>query len=265
MWLYPLVSLGLFGAVFGAGLAYASKKFAVVVDPRVEEVTKALPGINCGACGYPGCAGYAAAVVAGHAPPNKCVPGGAETARNVARLIGLEGVSFERKTAFVRCQGAPTAVRSAAYSGPRTCTLAALVGGGPFACTQACLMMGDCFRACPYDAISWQADGLPVILEDKCIACGKCVAACPRELIILRPDTKQVMVTCRNQDKGAVARKKCTTACIACTKCVQTCPVQAIGMEGNVAAIDTAKCILCGQCVDVCPTKAITDHRPGRN
>ena len=79
MWLYPLLSMGLFGLIFGAGLAFASKKFAVKTDPRVQEVLEALPGANCGACGFPGCAGYAAAVVSGDAAPNLCSPGGAET------------------------------------------------------------------------------------------------------------------------------------------------------------------------------------------
>ena len=44
-------------------------------DPRVGEVLGVLPGANCGACGYAGCADYAKAIVEG-APVNKCVPGG---------------------------------------------------------------------------------------------------------------------------------------------------------------------------------------------
>ena len=74
---------------FGAGLAYASKKFAVETDPRVTAVLGALPGANCGGCGYPGCAGYADAVVSGVAAPNLCTPGGPDAARKIGEILGI--------------------------------------------------------------------------------------------------------------------------------------------------------------------------------
>ena len=52
--IYPVVSLGGLGLLFGAGLAYASQKFAVEVDPRVTAIRDVLPGANCGGCGVPG-------------------------------------------------------------------------------------------------------------------------------------------------------------------------------------------------------------------
>ena len=55
--------MGVLGIAFGLGLAVAAKRFHVDADPRIEEVYEALPGVDCGACGYPGCAGYAEAVV----------------------------------------------------------------------------------------------------------------------------------------------------------------------------------------------------------
>ncbi len=39
-------SLGTMGLLFGAGLAYASQKFAVEVDPRVTAIREAVPGAN---------------------------------------------------------------------------------------------------------------------------------------------------------------------------------------------------------------------------
>ena len=260
-----MVSMGFFGAVFGAGLAYASKKFAIVTDPRVERVLGALPGANCGGCGYAGCAAYANAVASGAAAPNRCTPGGIETAQKIAGILGLGAVTFERSVAFIRCQGAAKALRDAAYAGPQTCSLAVLVGEGPLACKNACVLMGECQAACAYGAITWQPGTVPVIREDLCTACGKCIAACPRALITLRGEQKRVLVLCRSQDKGPLAKKNCPVACIACTKCVQTCPVQAISMDGNVAVIDTQACVLCGKCVPVCPTGAIGDQRPERN
>ena len=75
--LFAFLILGGLGLVFGGVLAFASRVCAVEVDPREEAIAGCLPGANCGGCGYPGCGGYAAAVVKGEAPVNKCAAGGA--------------------------------------------------------------------------------------------------------------------------------------------------------------------------------------------
>ncbi len=263
MWYFPLLSMGIFGIVFGVGLAYASKKFAVETDPRVDKVIDALPGANCGACGFPGCAGFAVAVVAGTAAPNLCSPGGVETIESVTSILGLEPAEVaEPKVVFIGCKGAKEAKKDSIYTGEKSCALAALVAQGPIACKNACLMMGDCFNICPFDAIKWTPENVPVILENKCTGCGKCIKACPKEIINFRPLKKRILVLCQSQDKGGVARKKCDVACIGCTKCIKVCPVDAITMERNHAIIDTEKCILCGKCIPECPTNAIWDGRP---
>ena len=264
MWLYPLLSMGLFGVLFGAGLAYASKKFAVETDPRVIDVLETLPGANCGACGYPGCAGYAGAVVSGEAEPNLCSPGGPETTQHICDVLGLEVQMTERNVALIRCKGAKESVKDAVYQGAQTCKLANMIAQGPLACKNACLMLGDCFIVCPFDAIEWKAGELPKIIEEKCTACRKCITACPKTLISLRPEKKRVQIMCRSQDKGGVAKKKCQVACIGCQKCIKACPVDAIYMDGNVALVDSEKCVLCGKCVGECPTGAIWDGRPPR-
>ena len=51
------------GLLFGFGLAIAAKFLYVKVDTRVEDITGILPNANCGACGFPGCAGFAEAIV----------------------------------------------------------------------------------------------------------------------------------------------------------------------------------------------------------
>ena len=262
MWLFPLICMGVLGIAFGAGLAYASKKFAVEIDPKVEALTNALPGINCGACGYPGCSGYASAIASGEAEPNLCSPGGVETTDKIAQILGVEVTAAEPKTAFINCAGAKDAVKDSVYAGVQSCALAALINKGPIACKNACLMMGDCMDVCQFDAITWSPGQIPVIIEEKCTACGKCVQICAKDIIHMRPKSKRVLVLCSSQDKGGVARKACKVACIACTKCVKECPVDAIKIENNYAIIDTEKCILCGKCVPVCPTNAIWDGRP---
>jgi electron transport complex protein RnfB len=68
--------LGIIGIVLGILLVIASKYLYVEEDTRVEEVTKLLPGYNCGACGFPGCSGFADAIVNGKVDRlNHCKPG----------------------------------------------------------------------------------------------------------------------------------------------------------------------------------------------
>ncbi len=70
-----IILLGSLGLVFGTFLAFAAKKFEVKEDPRLKELMEVLPGVNCGACGYPGCEAYAKAVLKGQAKNDGCLPG----------------------------------------------------------------------------------------------------------------------------------------------------------------------------------------------
>ncbi len=63
--LFPLIVLGVLGALLAVGLTVASKLLYVEEDKRVEEINKMLPGYNCGACGYPGCGGFAEGIIEG--------------------------------------------------------------------------------------------------------------------------------------------------------------------------------------------------------
>jgi electron transport complex protein RnfB len=99
--IWPVVSLGGMGLIFGAGLAYASKKFAVETDPKVEMIREVLPGANCGGCGFPGCDGYAASVAAGSAAVNACPVGGNQLAQQIADIMGIDAETAERKIARV--------------------------------------------------------------------------------------------------------------------------------------------------------------------
>ena len=82
-----VVLLGCIGLFFGIGLAIAAHKFAVETNPLIEEVLESLPLAQCGGCGYPGCEGYAIAVVTDpDVPPNLCFPGKERVAAVVAEL-----------------------------------------------------------------------------------------------------------------------------------------------------------------------------------
>lgn len=245
------------GLVFGLALSYASKKFAVEVDDRVERVREVLPGANCGACGYTGCDQYAEAIVGG-AEINLCTPGGAGVISQISDIMGIEADSCERVVARVMCNGTwDNVLIKFDYDGIIDCRSAATMAGGPSACVYGCVGMGSCMKVCPFNAIVVE-NGLARINEDKCNACGKCVAECPKEIIKLVPAKSQYFVTCRNHEKGGVARKNCKVACIACQRCVKACPEKAISMDNLCAVIDQSKCVNCGKCFEVCPTNAIS-------
>ena len=67
-----VVTLAALSFVFATLLVVAHKVLHVDEDPRIEATNLMLPGTNCGACGFPGCAGLAEAIVEGSALPGKC-------------------------------------------------------------------------------------------------------------------------------------------------------------------------------------------------
>ncbi|ALQ35099.1 RnfABCDGE type electron transport complex subunit B [Fusobacterium hwasookii] len=85
----PVAVLGITGVLMGLFLAYASKKFEVEVDPKVEAILAILPGVNCGACGYPGCSGYASGVALEGAKMTLCAPGGPKVAEKIGDIMGV--------------------------------------------------------------------------------------------------------------------------------------------------------------------------------
>ncbi len=85
----PVVVLGITGVLMGLFLAFASKKFEVEVDPKVEAILAVLPGANCGACGFPGCAGYATGVALEGAKMTLCAPGGPKVAAKIGDIMGV--------------------------------------------------------------------------------------------------------------------------------------------------------------------------------
>ena len=247
------------GILAGALLAVLSKIMAVPVDETAAAVEEVLPGANCGACGFSGCSGYAAALSKGETKnTGMCAPGGNEVSAKVAAVLGLEAGTVEPMTAVVFCRGkSDAAVKKMVYEGVPSCKLASQLFGGDKECLYGCLGLGDCARACPYDAIML-CDGVAVVSPDVCRACKKCVATCPKGIIGLVPKSQlSAAVLCKNHDKGALTRKECAAGCIGCTKCVKACPNGAVSMDRNCAVVDPMKCTACGACVEGCPTGAI--------
>ena len=256
--IFAALVMGGLGVVFGCLLAYASKKFAVKVDPRVTAIRAVLPGANCGGCGYPGCDGYAAACVEGACPTNKCAPGGAPVAAKIAAIMGVAAGSSEPMAAFVRCQGcADKTEKDCVYLGIGDCQSASVMPGrGPEACTSGCMGFGSCVKVCHFDAIHVE-NGVARVNRDKCVGCGACVNVCPRGLIALTPKKSRVAVACSNPLPGAIVRTVCKAGCIGCGICAKVCPKGAVTLKGALASIDPALCVNCTLCAKKCPVGAI--------
>ena len=256
--LYAGILLGALGIIFGGVLSFASKKFHVEVDERVAQVRECLGGANCGACGYPGCDGFAAAVVAGEAPVNGCAPAGEKGAKAIGKIMGVDAGATEKLVARVLCQGENGIAKERyQYDGYQSCSTAAGLAGGPKDCRFACLGLGDCMDKCVFGAIHME-NGIAHIDPEKCTACGACVKACPRSVIKLLPVSSKVIVRCRNSDTARAARAVCMDACIGCGRCKKECQYEAITVENGFARIDPDKCTRCGACAAVCPCKCIT-------
>jgi RnfABCDGE-type electron transport complex B subunit len=201
-------------------LGWANKTFHVEVDPRVEKVNEALPGANCGGCGYVGCNEYAEAVVAGDAPPDLCPVGGVSCATALADILGIE---LEQKWPYrpvVHCGAAlEERLKRHPYEGEQTCAAANLVNGVQ-GCTYGCLGFGDCETACPFDAIH-VIDGLATVDYEKCTGCGKCAEVCPRNIISMIPFKMERMlaIACSNKDAGKHVKAVCKVGCIGCRMC----------------------------------------------
>ena len=256
----PILVTGGLGLLFGILLSIASKVFAVVIDPKIVAVLDALPGANCGACGFPGCEGLATAIAEGKAPVNSCPIGGQKVADNVADIMGLQGANVERNVAVVLCQGDKDKANiKYEYEGINDCRIQMSLSDGCKSCTYGCLGCGTCFDVCPFDAIE-MVNGIAVIDKEKCTACMKCIDICPKGIIELVPYDKKYIVKCKSEDPGKIVRKNCSIGCIGCKICVKNCPVDAIGFENSLAKIDYEKCINCGICEQKCPTKCIGIH-----
>jgi Na+-translocating ferredoxin:NAD+ oxidoreductase RNF subunit RnfB len=250
--------VGLTGILIGLFLGAAGIRFKVEADEREEAVQSALPGNNCGGCGYAGCSGLAGAIVKGEAPVNACPVGGESAGERIARIMGVAAQATVRRNAYVRCGGdCEKAGSHYRYFGAEDCRVMAFVpGGGPKSCRSGCLGYGTCVESCPFGAIRIR-NGVAVVDKGSCKACGKCVEACPRKLIALIPYEAKQVVGCMSTDRGPVTMKACKAGCIGCALCVKACPAGAVKVEEFHAVIDYDKCISCGACQEKCPKKAI--------
>lgn len=157
-----ILIIGAMACAFGALLGYASVRFKVEGDPLAEQLDALLPQTQCGQCGYPGCKPYAEAVANGEAI-NKCAPGGEDTMKQIADLMGVEPQALDESTAEANV--------------PRVA----------FIIEEDCIGCTKCIAACPVDAIIGAGKQMHTIISEECTGCDLCVAPCPVDCIKMLP------------------------------------------------------------------------------
>lgn len=202
--------MGTVGMLVGIGLALASKIFYVYVDPQIEAVDEALPGANCGGCGYPGCSANAVAIVEGKASPSSCVAGGPEIAAEIAEIMGIKLEVREPDIAIPGCSyGVQDADIKYIYDGINDCRAAVMFNGGSKVCAIGCIGLGTCVKACPFGALSMGKDNLPIVNSDLCTGCGTCERVCPKHIITLTSYSRRIQHEHTTDECTAPCQRAC--------------------------------------------------------
>ncbi|MEH0023186.1 MAG: RnfABCDGE type electron transport complex subunit B [Desulfobacter sp.] len=204
--LQSILMMGGLGVAIGTALVIASKAFYVYEDPKVVAIDDALPGANCGGCGFPGCMANAEAIAKGEQDVNSCVAAGEDVAMAIAEIMGVSVSDKEPEFAGPGCHyGNEEADLNYIYKGLRDCRAAAMLMGGMKICRIGCLGLGTCVTACKFDALSIGEDHLPKVDQQKCTGCGACENICPKNIIRLTSVSRRIM--------REYTRDECTTPC----------------------------------------------------
>ncbi len=145
----------------GVGIVWLRRRLADGEPTLVDAIDAVLPQIQCAQCGYPGCRAYAAALARGTTAIDHCPPGGAQTQRALADLLGAVPGDIPLPS--------PVATHLARID------------------DASCIGCALCLPACPVDAIVGAAGFLHTVLEAECTACELCLAPCPVDCIALVP------------------------------------------------------------------------------
>ena len=162
MWIAVITITGI-ALIAGVLLSFASRQLPPGDDDLVSKVDELLPQTQCAQCGYPGCRPYAAAIVHEAAPINLCPPGGEDTVRHLAALLGRDVVAL-----------ADTAQANMKHS-------------VAFIDESLCIGCTHCRDVCPVDAIVGAQQFMHTILADECTGCELCLPPCPVDCIQMKP------------------------------------------------------------------------------
>jgi electron transport complex protein RnfB len=159
MWT-AIISISLLALIAGLVLGYAEKSLPAANSGLVDRVDRLLPQTQCAQCGYPGCRPYAAAIVDAGAAINLCPPGGTDTIRRLADLLGRDMLPL-------------------AEPAPAEGLVAVIDESRCIGCTH-------CRSACPVDAIVGAQQLMHTVIAAECTGCELCIAPCPVDCIELR-------------------------------------------------------------------------------
>ncbi len=147
-----------------AGVLVAAAEFLPAdEDDAAARIEDLLPRIQCAQCGYPGCRPYAEAIATGAAEINRCPPGGGETIKALAALLGREAPPLDESL------GQASMERVARIE------------------EADCIGCNLCARACPVDAIAGIPHMMHTVIAAECTGCELCLAPCPVDCIELVP------------------------------------------------------------------------------
>jgi Na+-translocating ferredoxin:NAD+ oxidoreductase RNF subunit RnfB len=268
MWI-PIIILTAIGIISGVLIWVTNRVLPPEPESlkKAEEISGELPGMNCGACGYPGCFAYGQALAKDKNVffSNTCTT----LLQDRKMLTSLEktlNLKIDRnamnKKAVVACNGNSETIGT--YLGLGSCKSANKILKGFKTCPYGCLGLGDCIKVCPQNAITIDIDkNVAVIDPQKCNGCGLCVKECPKKIIKLVPASAKIVFLCSYESiKDIPGREKCDFGCIRCRKCVKACESGAItwNKEKSIPEIDYSKCISCDKCIEVCPTKVLRKY-----
>lgn len=158
MWV-AVITIAALALLAGLALSYAWRRLPPGHSDLVEQVNELLPQTQCAQCGFPGCRPYAKAVVDAAAAINLCPPGGEDTVRRLAQLLGRPFLPL------------------AEHMEPAVAVID----------ESSCIGCLHCRNACPVDAIVGAHQLMHTIIESECTGCELCVAPCPVDCISMRP------------------------------------------------------------------------------
>ena len=265
------------------GLAFAAARREAGNDERLADAIDAeLPQLQCGDCGYAGCKPYALAVARSEASIRLCAPGGEDTLRRIAGIVGEDCTPPAplHKPATAPHPSPPPHAGDPLPNPPPQAGEGVKVA---FIRREDCVGCALCLPACPTDAIVGAAQMEHSVLAKDCTGCELCLPVCPVDCIEMHPAARTPLAQMRGgllgipplqhshasgspppQPSPARGRGRQTTDCIRCGWCEEVCPVGLSPLRLHLSALnDNAReagnlrlqdCIHCRRCDDACPS-----------